>query len=120
MITEDYISFEVAKLLKEKGFNEPTMSFYRGDKLIWQQARYPETDIQRPTLQMALKWLREVHNIFIQIDFAVLTKGFFEYNYDIYNMRNGCIIASSPFGDNYETYEEAIEAALKYCLTNLI
>jgi hypothetical protein len=28
MITEDYVSFEVAKLLKEKGFNEPCIATY--------------------------------------------------------------------------------------------
>lgn len=28
MIAEDYVSFEVAKLLKEKGFNEPCRAIY--------------------------------------------------------------------------------------------
>ena len=28
-IQEDYISFETAKLLKEKGFNEPIQYFYK-------------------------------------------------------------------------------------------
>ena len=28
MITEDYVSFEVAKMLKEKGFNEPCHATY--------------------------------------------------------------------------------------------
>ena len=28
MITEDYVSFEVAKLLREKGFNEECEYFY--------------------------------------------------------------------------------------------
>ena len=28
MITEDYVSFETAKLLKEKGFDEYTISYY--------------------------------------------------------------------------------------------
>ena len=31
MITEDYVSFEVAKLLKAKGFRETLTSFYNGD-----------------------------------------------------------------------------------------
>ena len=31
MITEDYVSFETAKLLKEKGFDEPTTGTYYKD-----------------------------------------------------------------------------------------
>ena len=32
MITEDYVSFETAKLLKEKGFDEPCQYFYDNKK----------------------------------------------------------------------------------------
>ena len=28
MITEDYVSYEVAKLLKENGFDEPVLHFF--------------------------------------------------------------------------------------------
>ena len=37
MITEDYVSFETAKLLKEKGFDEPCVYVYRhdGSEDIW-------------------------------------------------------------------------------------
>ena len=31
MITENYVSFEIAKLLKEKGFNEPCLMCYTSD-----------------------------------------------------------------------------------------
>ena len=30
MITEDYVNFETAKLLKEKGFDEITFTWYTG------------------------------------------------------------------------------------------
>ena len=32
MIIEDYVSFEIAKLLKEKGFNERLLTFYITDE----------------------------------------------------------------------------------------
>jgi hypothetical protein len=35
MITEDYCSFEVAKLLKDKRFNEPCRDFYRKENEEW-------------------------------------------------------------------------------------
>lgn len=112
MITEDYVSFETAKLLKEKGFDKPTMSFFRGDKLIWQQARYPETDIQRPTLQMAMKWLREEKHMFIRI----IQSNIGYCACEIYFDRVKCY----QFRESFTSYEEACEAAIKYCLTNLI
>lgn len=75
MIKEDYVSFEVAKLLKENGFKGEREHFYEDNKItnyinywfrITPEQRYEA--IEAPTLQMAMKWLREVHNIFISID----------------------------------------------------
>lgn len=134
---EDYISFEIAKLLKEKGFNEPTETIiYPDNKIVFVDinsvSRIPHQKLKNseinlydngvccPTHQMALKWLREIHNIFIQIDYVVLAKKSFEYLYEIHDMRKGRSVAVSPFRDDYETYEEACEEAIKYCLTNLI
>jgi hypothetical protein len=96
-ITEDYVSFEIAKLLKEKGFDEKVISFY------------PPGDIQRPTLQMAMKWLREVHNINLNIIFIKrFDKGYWN---------KGCWTFNNI---EYKSYEQACETAIKYCLENLI
>ena len=70
-ITEDYVSYEVAKLLKKRGFDEKTLSYYennvlcRGDWFEWN--RSPLGHIAAPTHQMAMKWMREVHNIHISV-----------------------------------------------------
>lgn len=138
MITEDYVSFEVAKLLKEKGFDEQCMYMYDSQHTLYstfeqcRQITRNNSDwihyvgklnivpIATPTHQMTLKWLREVHNIFIIIDYVVLSKSFYEYTYEIHNMRKKHSIAVSAFRDDYETYEEAVDSAIKYCLTNLI
>ena len=71
MIKEDYVSFEVAKLLKKKGFDEPVMYHFTpdGTQRKFQQAFYKD-DVAQPTLQMALKWLRKKHNIFIAQEFG--------------------------------------------------
>ena len=65
-ITEDYVSFEVAKLLKEKGFSVPIWTRYEGsnevifgDKYNWNDS--PNGQISAPTLQMAMKWLRKTY-----------------------------------------------------------
>ena len=78
MITEDYVSLETAKLLKEKGFD---LSEFRGKwaidydnipqdvddsdgEIIVAEWHYPLI-----TLQMAMKWIQEVHNILIVADY---------------------------------------------------
>ena len=127
MITEDYVNFETAKLLKEKGFNEEVKTFYSYDTEFkiydfqeddrWDTPNnWGENYWSVPTLQMAMKWLREVHNIEI-----VITPSMFwgRYNVSIYKRNNNC-----PFGFDGDSlissYKEACEAAIKYCLENLI
>ena len=77
-ITDDYVSFEIAKLLKEKGFDELCFALYNPEEeLIQCGVKLSNTQVGRvpgsysaPTHQMALKWLREVHNIFIEIKYV--------------------------------------------------
>ena len=131
MITEDYVSFETAKLLKEKGFDEPCECFYdteHNDISIvngWMDTSNSLLEEREflcysaPTLQMAMKWLREVHGIFIAINNDDL-----DFNWQCYDLINRDstldpnILSESYAG--YKTYEEAVEAALKYILEKLI
>ena len=118
MITEDYVSFETAKLLKEKGFDEPCVYVYRHDcsEDIW-DADKEDIACQKPTLQMAMKWLRESHNINIDI-VPIWNQKRFEYQVFVVTPENAkhCYIDDKL----YLGYEEACEMAIKYCLKNLI
>ena len=129
MITEDYVSFEIAKLLKEKGFDEPTYRAYcetnREHRLSYDVGRtnsqwdkFNKEDgifnCGAPTLQMAMKWLREAHNLNIGILFGRLRDFKTHWNFYIEDIKLG---RESLF---FHTYEEACEAAIKYCLKNLI
>lgn len=120
MIKEDYISFEVAKLLKEKGFDEPCIVKYRPDGSI---GFWSTEGLDAPTHQMIMKWLREVHNIFIYIEPFITTSGL--QGYKPYCTKiGGEFVWINPLrkysNTSSDTYEEAVEAALKYCLENLI
>ena len=139
MITEDYVSFETAKLLKEKGFDEPTVFRYGdypdNDDLLFAPSgmaivKNSETQpyfYSAPTLQMAMKWLREKHNktIITGIKVTDPITGIIDYYYNgIYYVpknNGGALCFTSPTPENgYSTYEEDCEAAIKYCLENLI
>lgn len=127
-ITEDYVSFEVAKLLKEKGFDTPVWTRYEdgnevifGDKNNWNNS--PMGQISAPTHQMAMKWLREVHNIMVSP--YALSLG---YYFEIFDLTNRNITGCKPLyqvgipnkKEVLSTYEKACDAAIKYCLENLI
>ena len=127
MITEDYVSFETAKLLKEKGFDEKChMCWDEVTKTMESADEYATnsellaTYISAPTLQMAMKWLREVHGLFIGTVFQPEClfkedKWFWKWNIS----DKGHKLTLVEFGES-DTYEEACESAIKYCLENLV
>ena len=122
MITEDYVSFEVAKLLKEKGFEILTGKVYDNQNKLdyqnvvcWQENRLPY--ISAPTHQMAMKWLREEHKISIEItSTGYLIDGDATWGCDI---KAGHRLYYQHI-TNKKSYESCVEAALKYSLENLI
>jgi len=116
MITEDYVSFETAKLLKEKGFDWECKHCYDvANDNQYSNANY-QVSYPKPTLQMAMKWLREVHKLHVDID---PSEG--DWNPTVITLKDWtCAV---KFGDNIpiqDSYEQACEAAIKYCLENLI
>ena len=138
MITEDYVSFEVAKLLKEKGFDEESWCVYDlvnkqfaseigepGD-FLWNfrfNHGLPTSVASAPTLQKAMKWLRKEHNLAISV--SVTVDGWHSYVSQIKLDSEGFVVDIIDGIDdgnipNYDTYEEACEAAIKYCLEKLI
>ena len=120
-ITEDYVSFETAKLLVRKGFdfNAEYESYYTLEGVIvYFRDKTQDINIApRITLQMARKWLRRVHNINIDI-VSVWNQKRFEYQVFIVTPENAkhCYVDEKL----YLGYEEAEEAGIKYCLDNLI
>lgn len=124
MITEDYVSFETAKLLKEKEFDEVCIGFYTPQKelhftlLEETNSMWLDDSISAPTIQMAMKWLREVHRLDMDISIEYTTEKV--YYYSILKRTAIRDIDCLHSETNFNSYEEACEAAIKYCLENLI
>lgn len=119
MITEDYCSFEIAKLLKEKEF-DVELQCYSYDAVTKENVDiYWQKNINgllpRCTHQMALRWLRE-NNIIItpQPEYFSCDRckswGIDIWAFDNYKKLPG----------DFPTYEEAVEAALHWTLENLL
>ena len=158
MTEEAYVSFETAKLLKEKGFDgrcykvwekhygsEPTILaapvFVEGETTVDREsvdsaAKYMMNIYSlhnrvdgylAPTQQMAMRWLREEHKIDICIEphvYNAVEQKTSSYVFVFWTDDN----LNEPwtwkedveYQKDYPTYEEACEAAIKYCLENLI
>ena len=130
MIQEDYVSFEVAKLLKEKGFDEKCRSYYFGSSGRYSRCAleiktndFRDGEILRPTHQMACKWLREVHHYIIEIHYGnvgspIEPEPEIQWWWELENKQGEFLEGNITDGNT--TYEEACEAACLYVLKNLI
>ena len=127
MITEDYVSFELAKLLKEKGFDGECWDAYTGNNWTYEPPfKNSEFNLDAeksfftiPTIQMAMKWLREVHSLYIDIVTSFSQDGIC-YTFSCSNTMDLIQGTKGTSYHEYQTYEEACEEAIKYCLENLI
>lgn len=142
MNTEDYVSFKCAKLLKEKGFDWECSPFHsEQDRHEWNKNNNynisnPDYNADIPfdseilnviaphvSLQRAMKWLRKVHNLYIQVMLdSWACGGHTGYYVVIQDITSHFEMMLQDDVDEvfYQTYEEACETAIKYCLENLI
>jgi len=128
MVHEAYCSYEISKILKEKGFDEECTRYYsyEDDELIeYTNGVYSRNSkncnrCTSPTHQMACAWLREKH--FIIVVTPVLFNVNYEnskWGYDIWADDN-LEVSAEDCSNPLKSYEEATEMALKYVLENLI
>ena len=163
MIEEVYVSFETAKLLKEKGFREMCDCGYgisvrhngeeidedeeyelksegKGNEIEYVDGghlyriccdnSFSDTLYACPTQTRVMAWLRKEQNLFIEIQCygcEADEKAHFEYSYVIseYVQIDNKIcttvgLEQKKAKSQFKTYEEAVEEAIQYCLTNLI
>lgn len=124
------VKFELAKLLKEKGFKEGSrkgylengelgISHYSG--LCWNDDEDYPTKYAAPTIAEVVMWLYEKHGIWISVSVNQKIERFIStvhenhlYKCSIYGQTN-----ERP-ENGWETPTESYEAAIEYCLTNLI
>ena len=134
MITEQYVGFLTAQLLKEKGFDVPTKTYYEDEESIEEYDLYSPKPINwnntafyaKPSQSLVMRWLREEKHFYIQIMLDSWALGGHSGYYIVIQDINSEFKEISPIIDDnpdlvfFETYEQAAESAIKYCLENLI
>ena len=140
---DEIVSFETAMFLKEKGFNEPC-SYYYEDNELYKLCHYQgdgtgfarnsshindrlsceEMQCTAPTQSLAQKWLRETRSITFnanphsndgKIIYVVTIKVISSNKYIDFNV----MMDNSNKATMFDTYEDAIESGLKYCLKSI-
>ena len=98
MIEEAYVSVEVAKLLREKGFDE-------------------ECNI--PTLQMVCEWLRQEAAYHVEVLAAYHFRVFDGYTFEVFSLFSTGHVDYQNNKGIFKTANKACEAGIKFCLERL-
>lgn len=113
--TEDYVTLEVARLFKEKGYDGMCTACYYDDKLhpirCWNQADMFEGNFYAaPTLYEAQKWLRKEKGLYVEVSY--MTGDY--YIYDILTIPQHDLVGlDEPRHFSYpNTYEEVLNAGI--------
>lgn len=134
-MNEDFVTYELAVKLKEKGFRELCLAYYTNDDTLYynysHKAGASYTDcylshnlmpkdsvsgkfVDAPTISQALKWLREEKKIHIVTDFDSNMCWYFQIA--LYGTTN----YERESEHQYNSYEQAALAGIEYVLDNLI
>ena len=118
------VDFPTAKLLKEKGFNEEVRDYYEEKFGTFYHSQYFRDNISinekhkgfvvAPTIADVVMWLYEKHGIWISVKH--------DYNEGVLLGLESVIDTDDGFIDcgTFKNPNQAYEAAILYCLTNLI
>jgi hypothetical protein len=129
---DQLISFETAKLAKEKGFDEICLDIYELKEYI------PNRQLKKglknselisnisftaPTQSLLQKWLREVHDIHVQPFYHPNTISTREIKPEVEIVRvfakdgiSKSILPPNLKGEEFDTYEKALEIGLQAAL----
>lgn len=120
-MTEELVTLEAAKLLKEKGFNEYCKNVIDINNILSEtlyrtNGNLPKQCFSLPTQSIVQKWLRETKNLHIEIYRSAVG-----YGYAIVKADNGTWQEDDDSrgpndGGLWDTYEEALEAGIRESL----
>ena len=140
-MNKDFVPFELAVKLKEKGFDEECLAYYTSEYTLYtnkvvlcddkylevaeidyeeclrsyntQKDRLLRTIVDAPTIPQVLKWLRNTHNLHVETYPCVL--GMWKFL-----VTNITTLEERALCDKYTSSEQAALAGIEYVLDNLI
>lgn len=129
MIHDEICTYEVCKLAKEKGFGEMASCYqgYRKDGTLFYFSNMPDgkervmqMDCLAPTQSLLQRWLREEKGIHISVEYEWV-EGVDDWTFWSYIKKiNNAKVVNDAIKSGFDTYELALEDALKFALKNLV
>ncbi len=122
-MNKEFVTQRVAELLRLKKFDIITTQYYfDGDDCLRKSfSTVNWNDVKEcysaPTVQVARDWLEDKYGFFIGIGRSIDTNGTYHYGYMVLDKL--CNFVFKQHTDFLSSYEAA-NAALEYCLENLI
>ena len=124
---EDFVNFELAKKLKEKGFDEACYNYYEPLKHCLSKLKTQFTNkegeyygiITAPTISQVLKWLRKEKKLYVGVTYSPKIEGSQDFFYATIQYIGDYKKTIYP-DDNYDNWEEAALNGINYVLDNLI
>ena len=130
---EDFVTYEIAKKLKEKGFKGKCLYNYRNNGCLMPNYVHPingefvsdgaygccndlftDYTCDAPTIYQVLKWIREEKKLFV--DITLCAAGYYGYVYSTVFPKDKDFSDGWIFEGKYDTYELAAPAGIKYVL----
>ena len=108
-MTEELVTLETAKLLKEKGFQQ------RKYFINVSTLHHCYKSLSVPPQSIAQKWLRENHSIHIAVDFNQYGRWY----YRLYDIEDYDFLSETEVDKIYKSYEEALEAGIEEALKHI-
>ena len=120
------VTLEIARLLKEKGYNEICQAYFNNESLFnskvieqdsddWNGDSYTNDVVSAPTIAEVVMWLWKTHKIWIYI------RNFETLPFCSYILQNGESMISFHNGNKgFKTPAEAYQEAVLHTLKNLI
>ena len=133
-MNEDFVTYELAVKLKEKGFREECLCHYIGEDLVY-NIESPITNnqlwfshnkfnniwhrdnIDAPTISQVLKWLRKEKRIDVGAVWDNRDGKWIGY---VNEMDMPDLVGEYVLHNTYDAYEQAALAGIEYVLDNLI
>jgi len=120
-----FVKYKLAKLLKEKGFNDDCLGFFNQSKKLIISDNYNDYHLTSPTYDQVFNWLEEKHQIFIEIGVDCTTYPKFCYSVNKF-FGNPKDLTEKEWGWEhpkpsnwflYKSRKEATEEAIKFAIT---
>lgn len=117
----DFVSYDIAKKLKEKGFDGKVSAYYKDTNKIFNTSNASNLNIltgahSAPTISQVLKWLREEKRIEVNACWDNIDAQWIGYASEM--DKPDLVGYYTPI--DYDSYEQAAFAGVEYVLDNLI